>query len=700
MDEGLTVINKNKFFISALALSVSLFSEADSQVSYLKLNEINSGGFDDSLFLGGRNAARTSDAEVGDINRDGFPDILDGNSLNLTNGTNLLIRMNNGDGSGFTAQTIFADDVDSFDVLLADLNNDGYDDLIRSASFVGEGNSVSVYLNLTESPWLSLNVPRDVELTDACVSDIDVADVNNDGFLDIGIAQSTLSPCESNVSSTGQANILLNDGTGRFDSSIPAFIGQDGVSSHDVFFLDADHDKNMDLIVVNENGESVLYLNGGGEVPNFVATDLVLPAGITGNADDLNADGFVDFVIGGESSISIFLNNAVSPGTFTQLAELGNLSNGNVFDVELADIDVDGDVDILSVNNSSSGEPVVWSNDGGLLPIFTGISDPFLADFYPEGLSVAVIDYDLDGDNDIYIAGGELDLLLGCLGCGVNQFYRTDTFPQLLYTNFELETGVWFQSSEDTHDWRFRWDRTSSLNTGPDRASSGRYYYYLETTDGNAFDAGNTAILESPTLPLGDNRFLVFDYHMHGEDIGSLHVDVFDGVQWVDSVWFIEGQQQLDETNPWLTARVNLSEFSGEIKTRIRAVAAGGFRGDIAIDNLNVTNEPLIVPETIDTNFIVDFPVNAGIGELVAVVDGRRISICRLFDNNRCEFTLAATPDSTIDLVIDVSELPAELLSQLFASWEGCDETVGSLTCRVQADGFTRSLTHFQALFF
>ncbi len=694
------MINKNKFFISALALSVSLFSEADSQVSYLKLNEINSGGFDDSLFLGGRNAARTSDAEVGDINRDGFPDILDGNSLNLTNGTNLLIRMNNGDGSGFTAQTIFADDVDSFDVLLADLNNDGYDDLIRSASFVGEGNSVSVYLNLTESPWLSLNVPRDVELTDACVSDIDVADVNNDGFLDIGIAQSTLSPCESNVSSTGQANILLNDGTGRFDSSIPAFIGQDGVSSHDVFFLDADHDKNMDLIVVNENGESVLYLNGGGEVPNFVATDLVLPAGITGNADDLNADGFVDFVIGGESSISIFLNNAVSPGTFTQLAELGNLSNGNVFDVELADIDVDGDVDILSVNNSSSGEPVVWSNDGGLLPIFTGISDPFLADFYPEGLSVAVIDYDLDGDNDIYIAGGELDLLLGCLGCGVNQFYRTDTFPQLLYTNFELETGVWFQSSEDTHDWRFRWDRTSSLNTGPDRASSGRYYYYLETTDGNAFDAGNTAILESPTLPLGDNRFLVFDYHMHGEDIGSLHVDVFDGVQWVDSVWFIEGQQQLDETNPWLTARVNLSEFSGEIKTRIRAVAAGGFRGDIAIDNLNVTNEPLIVPETIDTNFIVDFPVNAGIGELVAVVDGRRISICRLFDNNRCEFTLAATPDSTIDLVIDVSELPAELLSQLFASWEGCDETVGSLTCRVQADGFTRSLTHFQALFF
>nr|WP_250647543.1 FG-GAP-like repeat-containing protein [Sessilibacter corallicola] len=695
----MTVIYKNKLIIGVLALSVSVSAETESQVSYLKLNTINSGGFDDSLFLGGRNAARTSDAEVGDINRDGFPDILDGNSLNLTNGTNLLIRMNNGDGSGFTAQTIFADDVASFDVHLADLNNDGYDDLIRSASFVGEGNSVSVYLNLTESPWLSLNVPRDAELTDGCVSDIDVADVNNDGFLDIGIAQSTLFPCESSVTNTGQANILLNDGTGRFDSSIPAFIAQDGVSSHDVFFLDADHDKNIDLIVVNENGDSVLYLNGGGEVPNFVATDLVLPAGITGNAVDVNADGFVDFVIGGESGISVFLNNAVSPGTFTQLPELVNLSNGNVFDVELADVDIDGDVDILSVNNLF-GEPVVWANDGALVPTFTGISDPFPADFYPEGVSAELIDYDLDGDNDIYIAGGEFDMLLGCLGCSVNQFYRTDAFPQLLYTNFELETGVWFQSTEDTHDWRFRWDRTSSLNTGPDRASSGRYYYYLETTDGNAFDAGNTAILESPTLPFGDNRFLVFDYHMHGEDIGSLHVDVFDGVQWVDSVWSIEGQQQLDETNPWLTARVNLSEFSGEIKTRIRAVAAGGFRGDIAIDNLNVTNEPLIVPETIDTNFIVDFPVNDGIGELVAVVDGQRISICRLFENNRCEFTLAATPDSTIDLVIDVSELPAELLPGLFASWEGCDETVGSLTCQVQADGFTRSLTHFQALFF
>jgi hypothetical protein len=274
-----------------------------------------------------------------------------------------------------------------------------------------------------------------------------------------------------------------------------------------------------------------------------------------------------------------------------------------------------------------------------------------------------------------------------------------------LFTNFELDTGVWFQSTEDTDDWRFRWDRTSSLNTGPGRASSGTYYYYFETTVGAASDAGDTAILESPPLSFGSNRYLVFDYHMYGSDIGSLHVDVFNGVEWIESVWSVSGQQQLDETNPWLPARINLSEFDGEIKLRIRAVAIGSFRGDIAIDNLNVINEPFATLETIETDFIVNFPfIPFELGDLIATVDGESIFICSLSElpvTQQCEFTLTTAPGADVDLFVDVLiDLPEEFLPGLSVFWEGCDEVFEDFTCRVESNGFTQSLNHYQSLSF
>ncbi|MCE2026730.1 FG-GAP-like repeat-containing protein [Sessilibacter corallicola] len=696
------MIFRNKIYFSALAVLLGVSSNIGAQISYTEQNVINFGGFDESLFLGGNNASRTVDTEVADVNRDGFPDILDDNVFNFRPDSGALLRINNGDGTGFTVQSIRSGDEVSFDSHFADVNNDGYVDIIRSENFFGFENSVSVYLNQKQAPWFSFLRPDFIEFTDSCVTNIDVADVNNDGFIDLALSGSTLFPCPESSTNTGQANILLNDGAGQFTRLFPPLFAHPNVSTRDVFFLDANHDTHQDVVIVSENGDSFLYVNDGAATPRFSNIGFVLPAGTAGNAIDLNADGLVDFVIGGESVTSVYLNSVVSPGTFTKIAELPNLSRGNVSELELADYDVDGDVDILTLNNFG-GDPVLWANNGEQVPGFTENTNPFPADFLPEIPSAEYIDFDLDGDSDAYLAGGEFDGFLGCLGCAVNRFFLAEGLPQQVYTSFEMDTGVWFQSTEDTNQWRFRWDRTSSQDTGPDQASSGRFYYYLETTVGEASQAGDFAILESPPLTLGANRYVVFDYHMYGSDIGSLHVDVFDGVQWIDSVWSISGQQQLDETNPWLTARVNLSQFDGEIRVRIRAVAIGGFRGDIAIDNLNVTNEPFAAPESVDTTIVVELPFDEFLvgGDLLARVNDEVFFLCDLSEIDRdgeiCTISLTTAPDAIIELFVDLGFVFEDDSLFLDNTWFGCDERVEQ-NCRLGANGVTRNLELFQSV--
>lgn len=89
---------------------------------------------------------------------------------------------------------------------------------------------------------------------------------------------------------------------------------------------------------------------------------------------------------------------------------------------------------------------------------------------------------------------------------------------------------------------------------------------------------------------------------MYGDDIDSLHIDIVrpsDGVVTAQDILIINGEQQSDENEGWKTVTVNLElttrtafrPFSApEFQVRIRAVAAGNFRGDIAIDNVIITN--------------------------------------------------------------------------------------------------------------
>jgi hypothetical protein len=166
--------------------------------------------------------------------------------------------------------------------------------------------------------------------------------------------------------------------------------------------------------------------------------------------------------------------------------------------------------------------------------------------------------------------------------------------------------GAWNNiSGEDTHDWTRDSDGTPTNNTGPDEgADASTWYVYLECSNGGASNPGDTAILEGPDIE-GLGRVLTFAYHMFGNEMGTLYVDVFDGT-WHLGVWSLSGPQQTASSDAYQTATVDLVEYAGPIRIRFRGAAAGGFRGDMAIDNIEVTGV------TVYGDFDFDNRVDAG----------------------------------------------------------------------------------------
>jgi len=161
-------------------------------------------------------------------------------------------------------------------------------------------------------------------------------------------------------------------------------------------------------------------------------------------------------------------------------------------------------------------------------------------------------------------------------------------------TNSTIE-NCWSSSPTNTTS-AYRWDidgagGTPSSSTGPSGAFSGNNYFYTEASNGSA---GDVAELYSPLIDVNALTLpeLSFYYHMYGQTMGDLYIDVFDGVNWVttDS---IKGEQQTADTDPWLKHRIILNNFPDTIQVRFRSIKTGtSFYGDMALDDVEIAEAP------------------------------------------------------------------------------------------------------------
>src|SRR5262245_42977997 len=162
---------------------------------------------------------------------------------------------------------------------------------------------------------------------------------------------------------------------------------------------DLDGDGDADVAVVNggSNNVSILLNNGSASFTN--ATGSPVAAGLNSRsvaAGDLDGDGDIDLVTANASvnTLSVLLNNG--DATFTNATGSPIGSGGSVpFEVVLADLDGDTNLDIAVTNAGSNSLSIFLNNGDATFTTATG--SPIGVGSIPRGLTAA----DLDGDNDL-----------------------------------------------------------------------------------------------------------------------------------------------------------------------------------------------------------------------------------------------------------------------------------------------------------
>ncbi len=437
---------------ASAALPLQVITAPGATLSFHERTALGADGFDTSTFLGDPdlNMARTKDAEIGDVNGDGWPDLIDNNSNNVLNDTHEVLRVNRrgerfdtflwepltvNDTGTFVATVppggdFIADGI-VYDADFVDLDNDELPDWVRAA--VGTSNRVRVLMNNRDGfPG------RFVEATDTWFpthtfsgspDSVAHTDVDFDGFVDVSAA----------FRFTRSADVYLNEGGQSFAPTIKVTSPSGSASIHDSFFLDANADGFPDIVLVDESGSPALFFHDGNLAsPGFTFDQSFSMGSWTGIAADFDADGVDDFALAGASAARVFLNDPADPGTFQQ----ANLPDAvaNLYDLEAADVNLDGFVDLVGAavifNNNADQTVRVWLNNGD--GTFTNATSPGASDLLPgvgpyQRLSADLIDFDLDGDLDLYLTGADGSGVAG-FGMVANQFWENDLFGLELAT--------------------------------------------------------------------------------------------------------------------------------------------------------------------------------------------------------------------------------------------------------------------------
>lgn len=234
--------------------------------------------------------------------------------------------------------------------------------------------------------------------------ELEVADMNNDGHLDIVRLEDN----------SGEVRINLGNGNGTFGVGITVVSGTTNNIYAEIALGDFDNNGFLDIAVNDPNDNQVHIIENSNGSVYAVATSIT-----TGNtpsnvkAGDLNNDGFDDIVVAysGLASVDFFINNNGVSYASQSYAVL-NPGNADFSDIEMMDIDDDGDLDVI-VNSVAVLE--VFSNNGNGTS-FTNLPDYFVGSV---GYGTESGDWDEDGLLDLAVAntsGGVVNIRMNTGG--------------------------------------------------------------------------------------------------------------------------------------------------------------------------------------------------------------------------------------------------------------------------------------------
>ena len=334
-----------------------------------------------------------------DVNGDGWDDIFFTNGPAV--GQNNMLYLNNTDGT-FTTVTddaIVLDNDRSDGASFADVDNDGdLDAVVVTYGRNGVGKKNYFYRNNGDGtfeyePSNAIGIP----LTYSEM--VNWIDLNNDQFLDAYITNSIVST----------RNLYFeNQGDGSFEAVTGLSITNETLPSRSINWIDYDGDGDCDLFVSNEdNANNSLFRNDGPD--NFTQiTDLSITQNGKNSAGsswaDVDNDGDFDLFVanwGGQTN-QLFINEN---GTFVeQTGSAIAAETGSSFGSAFADVDNDGDLDLLVCNAYFAGQETnsLFINDGS--GNFTKDTTSSLANHQGNTFGCAFGDYNNDGWLDVILS--------------------------------------------------------------------------------------------------------------------------------------------------------------------------------------------------------------------------------------------------------------------------------------------------------
>ena len=380
-------------------------TDLDSYIYWGSRNGLNSSKRSELPTYGARAVA------VGDLNQDGHPDIVFANS---GLGYHVTVDRDNrsfiywGSSNGYSAERhLVVKTINCRDVAIADLNGDRYPDLV----FANEGNSdeeggALIYWGTTGGAYnktLSTHLPGERS------SAVAVADLNQDGFPEIAVANSyrlkTREMGMYNIVDTVSVDSYVYWGS-KDGYSVGSRTSLPTVGASDVNAADLNQDKHLDLLFANHSGTvSYIYWGSTTGFRPHRRTSLPTHHPTRSTIEDFNQDGYVDLVFaqreaepyqrpqayiywGGEDGFSADVRS--------------ELPTSEATGVLTGDLNADGETDLVFINAADTNRPnptyIYWGDDDGGF-------DAGRRKVLPSGGGFcSTTDIDHDGDVDLLFA--------------------------------------------------------------------------------------------------------------------------------------------------------------------------------------------------------------------------------------------------------------------------------------------------------
>ncbi|WP_374957861.1 VCBS repeat-containing protein [Gilvibacter sp.] len=336
-------------------------------------------------------------------------------------------------------------------VAVADFDNDGLQDLF----FAGNQQPNKLYKNLGGLKFEDLSEKAGINKGKVWANGVTVADVNQDGLLDIYVSQGGPKQRQDR-----QNLLFINQGDFKFQESAVAYgLNDNGISTQAVFF-DYDKDGDLDCVVSNENefygldpqrfyatidkskenlynSSTHLYRNDGGKFTDVSERAGVLTAsfGLGVSVSDINQDGWLDIYIANDYYVPDALYINQGNGTFkNQVKETTKQVSFYGMGVDIDDLNNDGLKDIFVLDMASSdhirSKTLMASMNEARFSLLVDTYDMPYQYMYnsvqlnqgdAKFINVAqqtkmaktdwswaglITDYDLDGNKDVYVTNG------------------------------------------------------------------------------------------------------------------------------------------------------------------------------------------------------------------------------------------------------------------------------------------------------